>query len=85
MVGRRHNLRTANGHAEQRYDDIETGRKKPTAARFRDAAHVSLIDRRREELKKKLKEGIDREWLHKYRKSPEEVGIGTKVDPGKKF
>ena len=85
MVGRRHNLTSANGNAKQRHEDIETGRQKPTAARFRDAAHVSLIDRRREELKRKLKEGIDREWLHKYRKSPEEVGIGTNVDPGRKF
>ena len=82
MVGRRHNLPhpNANKRQQRRYEDVETGRQKPTAARFRDAAHIELSDRRREELKRKLKEGIDRDWWHKYRKDPDEVGdIGDEL------
>lgn len=75
MVGRRHRLPQANGNTSYRREDVETGRQKPTAARFRDAAHIALSDRRKEDLKRKLKEGIDRDWLHKYRKDPEEVRL----------
>lgn len=75
MVGRRHRVPEANGHLPKRYEDIETGRQNSTAARFRDAAHVTLSDRRREDLKRKLIQGIDRNWLQPYRKTPEEVSI----------
>jgi hypothetical protein len=76
MVGRRHRLPTSKGNLPERYEDIETGRKKSSlATRFRDAAQITLGDRRREDLKKKLLEGIDRNWLQEYRKAPEEVGV----------
>lgn len=75
MVGKRHRVANTNGNTKQPHEDIETGKLRPTAARFRDAAHITLSDRRRDELKRKLKEGIDRDWCSEYRKDPEEVNI----------
>lgn len=49
------------------------GNNKPRLWRFRDAANTALQDKRREELKTALLEGIDRDSLEQYRKSDEEL------------
>ena len=55
-------------------EDLENGlRQKPCFARFQDAASMAMDDKRRSELKKKLRDGIDRDEFEKYRKSDTEV------------
>ena len=76
MVGKRHSAPQGSRHREYGPDDIETGRK-PLASRFKDVANLAVSDNRRGELKKLLKEGIDRDWLHKYRKDPDEVRLSS--------
>ncbi|KAJ8608998.1 hypothetical protein MRB53_039357 [Persea americana] len=48
-------------------------RPKPSLFRFRDAADTKVQDERREELKKALLSGIDRNELEKFRKSDDEL------------
>lgn len=55
-------------------DDLESAisstRRKP---RFRDVVNLAIESNLHGELKRKLKDGIDREALEKYRKSVEEI------------
>ena len=55
-------------------DDLESAisstRKKP---RFRDVVNIAIEDQFHGQLKRKLKEGVDREGLEKHRKSVEEI------------
>ena len=46
---------------------------RPQIWRFKDAANTALEDKRREDLKKALLAGIDREGLEKFRKSDKEL------------
>lgn len=63
--------------------DLESGqlggrsgsRPRPNMFRFKDAADTAMADRRREDLKKKLLEGVDREQLESFRKSDDEVSL----------
>lgn len=78
MVGRSHPGLLPNdredGPTQDNKKDVETGgmgRKR--LFRFRDIANTAMEDRRREELKRQLLEGVDREGLEKYRKSDDEV------------
>lgn len=48
-------------------------RPRPNAWRFRDAVHTAVEDARREELKKALLDGVDRDALEKFRKSDEQL------------
>ena len=48
-------------------------RPRPRVWKFRDAAMTALEDHRRDELKKALLSGVDREALEKFRKSDEEL------------
>lgn len=77
----------ANGHANGKHhkDDIESnvsllrpksqqgGKPRPRMFKFRDAANTALEDKRREDLKKQLLQGVDRDGLEKFRKSDEEL------------
>ncbi|KAJ9630717.1 hypothetical protein H2203_001241 [Taxawa tesnikishii (nom. ined.)] len=78
MVGRSHPGLLPNdredGPTQDNKKDVETGgmgRKR--LFRFRDIANTAMEDRRREELKRQLLEGVDREGLEKYRKSDDEL------------
>lgn len=87
MVGRRDfapglkrnkSSKTGNGNKPHTNGDLESGqlggaKPRPTLFRFRDAANTALEDKRREDLKKKLLEGVNREQLEEFRKSDEEV------------
>ena len=76
MVGKRNmSFRSKNSdYRELPKQDLENGmRQKPRVSRFKDAANVVMDDKRRTELKKKLRDGIDRDEFEKYRKSDEEV------------
>lgn len=57
--------------------DIESGlngaRNKPKIFRFQDAARTAILDSRREELKKKLLQGVDDVDLERYRKSDDQL------------
>ena len=55
------------------YQPISAKRLRPRALRFRDAARTALQDARRNELKRSLLHGIDRESLEQFRKSQEEL------------
>jgi cation diffusion facilitator family transporter len=46
---------------------------RPRLWRFKDAANTALQDKRREDLKKALLHGLDRDGLEKFRKSDEEL------------
>nr|OQO26190.1 hypothetical protein B0A51_08302 [Rachicladosporium sp. CCFEE 5018] len=46
---------------------------RPDVWRFKDAANHALADKRRDDLKKALVEGIDRQELEKFRKSDDEL------------
>lgn len=63
-----------NGSYRSKPDDLESAisasRRK---ARFRDVANIALEDNFHAELKHKLKEGVDRNSLEKYRKSIDEI------------
>lgn len=71
-----------NGDARPRPD--ASARPRPDVWRFRDAAMTALEDKRREELKKTLLEGVDREALEKFRKSDDELKA-IKKKPVRKF
>ncbi|MCJ1353910.1 MAG: hypothetical protein MMC33_003897 [Icmadophila ericetorum] len=76
MVGKRDiNFRSRKPHDQnQSSGDLENGlRPKPRVVGFKDVATLALDDKRRNELKTKLKEGIERGALEKYRKSDEEL------------
>lgn len=78
---------TANGNAQNgdaRPRPDGSARPRPDVWRFRDAAMTALEDKRREELKKTLLEGVDREELEKFRKSDEELKA-IKKKPVRKF
>lgn len=63
-----------NSSPDYKPDDLESAisstRRKP---RFRDVVNAAIEDRFHGDLKRKLKEGVDREGLEKYRKSVEEI------------
>ncbi|QIX02126.1 hypothetical protein AMS68_007643 [Peltaster fructicola] len=76
----------SNGRSKPSDDDLESGKQqnghsgqngdvkpRPNLFRFKDAATTALEDQRREELKKALLHGIDRDQLEQYRKSDEEL------------
>lgn len=48
-------------------------RPRPNVWRFKDAVHTAVEDARREELKKALLSGVDRDALEKFRKSDEQL------------
>ena len=86
MVGKRDiNFRSRKPHDQnQSSGDLENGlRPKPRVVGFKDVATLALDDKRRNELKTKLKEGIERGALEKYRKSDEEVDMPTKANCSK--
>ena len=60
----------ANGDARQRKGNA---RPRPNVWRFRDAVNTAVEDARREELKKALLSGVDREGLEKFRKSDDQL------------
>lgn len=71
----------ANGNDAANGDAGANGDAKPRPRiwRFKDAANTALEDKRREDLKKALLTGIDRDGLEKFRKSDEELkGIKNK-------
>ncbi|KAL9119651.1 MAG: hypothetical protein Q9187_003792 [Circinaria calcarea] len=54
--------------------DLENGlHQKPRIARFKDAVDLATESKKRSDLKKRLKEGIDRDGLEKFRKSEKEL------------
>lgn len=63
-----------NGSLRYKPDDLESAisstRRKP---RFRDIVNLAVESNLHGELKRKLKDGIDREALERYRKSVEEI------------
>ena len=63
-----------NGSRNYKPDDLESAisssRQKP---RFRDIVNLTTEDQFHNELKQKLKEGVDREGLEAYRKSVKEI------------
>ena len=78
MVGRRNRDFVHGDGARRRPSagggrDVQPSRKLPLNMRFRDAADMAVEDQRREEIKKKLIHGIDRDSLETYRKSHDEV------------
>ena len=48
-------------------------RPRPNIWRFKEAANTALEDKRRDDLKKQLLSGVDREGLEKFRKSDDEL------------
>lgn len=69
-----------NGRQKYKPDDLESAisatRRQP---RFRDAVNIATEDEFHGELKRKLKDGVDRESLEPYRKSLDEIkGIKNK-------
>lgn len=63
-----------NGSRSYKPDDLESAisstRRKP---RFRDMVNFATEDEFRNELKRKLKEGVDREGLERYRKGVKDI------------
>lgn len=63
-----------NGSYNHKPDDLESAisasRRKP---RFRDMVNLAIEDNFHAELKHKLKEGVDRDGLERYRKSVDEI------------
>jgi hypothetical protein len=51
----------------------KNGTLKPSIARFQDASHKAVEDDRREQIKNRLIDGVEREALEHYRKSEDEV------------
>jgi len=69
----------ANGNENGNGGENGNAKPRPNMWRFRDAANTALQDSRRDELKKALLTGIDRDGLEKFRKSDEELkGIKNK-------
>lgn len=64
--------RNTNGTASGN-DANGNARPRPELWRFRDAAKTALEDKRREELKKELLQGVKRNELEKFRKSDDEL------------
>ncbi|KAF2093807.1 hypothetical protein NA57DRAFT_47334 [Rhizodiscina lignyota] len=69
---------TANGHAngddkKLGQNDIEFGRPRPRIFKFRDAVDLAVEDERRDQLKNKLLQGVDRNEWEKFRKSDDEI------------
>lgn len=75
---KRRNRSPGNGFHDS--PDLENGRAirasgiKPKIFRFHDVAKTALEDSRREELKKKLLDGLEEVDLERYRKKKEDVG-----------
>ncbi len=65
----------SNGSYNYQPDDLERAiastRRKP---RFKDIVNLAVRDDFHNELKRKLKEGVDRDELEKFRKSQKELG-----------
>jgi len=71
----------ANGKLDHRreYGISSKPRNKPANLRFRDATNKIIDDRRREEIKNKLIEEVDREQFEEFRKSGEFIkGVKSK-------
>jgi divalent metal cation (Fe/Co/Zn/Cd) transporter len=62
---------TSNGYANGQVNG--DARPRPNLWRFKDAENTALQDSRREQLKKQLLSGVDRDALEKFRKSEEEL------------
>jgi len=79
MVGKRtwaSNNGLRNGYATSQDKDVNgSARLRPAAVKFKDAADKALEDERREEIKNRLIEGVERDGLEKYRKSKEEIKL----------
>ena len=76
MVGKRdRSFRSQRQHDHANVDkDIENGlHQRPRISRFKDAVDLATDNRKRADLKKRLKDGIDRDGLEQFRKSEEEV------------
>lgn len=73
----------ANGYQRASERDLESGQQgskpRPHMFKFKDAANTALEDKRREDLKKQLLTGVDRERFEKFRKSDEEVRLMLSV------
>jgi hypothetical protein len=67
MVGKRTWAGMGNGGAKN------NGNIKPAVARFQDASNKAVEDNRREQIKNRLIDGVEREALEHYRKSKDEV------------
>ena len=78
--------RSNTDHRPTTREDLESGlhgypngngngnaKPRPNLWRFRDAADAAVHDKRRDDLKQALLEGIDRDGLEKFRKSDEEL------------
>ncbi|KAK3176312.1 hypothetical protein OEA41_007635 [Lepraria neglecta] len=74
MVGRTQSNDGYNGTTTYKPDDLESAisatRRKP---QFKDVVNLALHNNFHAELKRKLKEGVDRERFESYRKSQEEL------------
>jgi cation diffusion facilitator family transporter len=69
-------LENGNSNGTKRFQSHDQGARRPVPTRlfgFHDATRTALEDARREELKNALLEGIDRDALERFRKSPEEL------------
>ena len=76
MVGKRD--RSFHSQRQSGHDnvgkDLEHGlHQKPRISRFKDAVNLAIDSKKRSDLKQRLKEGIDRDGLEKFRKSENEV------------
>jgi len=60
-------------HSIANGNERQSGKPRPKLWRFKDAANTALEDKRREELKKTLLHGINRNGLENFRKSDEEL------------
>jgi hypothetical protein len=78
MVGKR-NWPTGFGdgrkgdNAKKEDKDSTHQRIKPAALRFQDASNKALEDERREQIKNRLIDSVERDQLEEYRKSKDEV------------
>lgn len=69
---------SSNGDLERGHEGTNgaakgNARPRPNVWRFKDAVHTAVEDARREELKKALLSGVDRDSLEKFRKSDEQL------------
>jgi hypothetical protein len=75
MVGKRpwtSGSGNANGH-DKNASKNGSIKKQPIGLRFQDVSNKILEDQRREDIKNLLIDGMDRDVLERYRKTPDEV------------
>jgi hypothetical protein len=85
MVGKRRPF-TGNGNANGKGKDAtedNSTRKKPIGLRFQDISNQVLEDRRREDIKNLLIDGMERNVLEGYRKSADEVNFPHQSSVGR--